>query len=51
MPYEWPVYVTGILALVLLVVAAGLLGWLAARLFLHATRQRANAADRHAEPR
>ena len=51
MSYEWAVYLTGTIALVLLVVAAGLLGWLAARLFLHATRQRANAADRNAEPR
>jgi HAMP domain-containing protein len=45
-PYDWSTYATGIFAVLALVAAAALLGWLAARLFLHATRSRADTADR-----
>lgn len=46
MPYDWSTYVTGTFAVLALVTTAALLGWLAARLFLHATRSRADAPDR-----
>lgn len=46
MPFEWPAFLSGILTLILLVAGAALLGWLAARLFLHAARSRADAPDR-----
>lgn len=45
MPYEWSAFVSGVLLLAVLVAGAALLGWLAARLFLRATRSRADAPD------
>jgi hypothetical protein len=49
-PYDWSAFVSGVLMLTLLVAGAALLGWLAARLFLHATRSSADAPD-HPRPR
>ncbi|MGH2378031.1 MAG: hypothetical protein ACRDGT_06100 [Candidatus Limnocylindria bacterium] len=46
MPYDWSTYLTGMLVVAILVTTAVLLGWLAARLFLRATRSRADASDR-----
>lgn len=44
-PYDWSAFVSGVLLLAILVAGAALLGWLAARLILHATRSRADAPD------
>ena len=45
MPYDWSTYLTGMALLGCLIAVAALLGWLAAGLFLRATRPHADASD------
>jgi hypothetical protein len=44
-PYDWSTYLAGSAMLICLIAVAALLGWLAAGLFLRATRPRADASD------
>lgn len=48
--FDWSTFVFGVLLLTLLPLVAGLLGWLAARLLVYATRVRAEPTDRRHRP-